>query len=295
MVRSKTVGERIMDGVIVAILCLVTLLCVAPILNTLALSLSSAPAAATGTVTFWPKDFSLYSYQTLLGDHKFFNAFWISIQRVVLGGGLNFILTILMAYPLSKETSAFRSRNIYMWLLVFAMLFNGGMIPWYMVVRATGIIDTIWALVLPVAVPIFNVILLMNCFRSVPKAIEEAGTLDGAGPWTMLFRIYLPISIPALATITLFSIVNHWNTFFDGMMLINSPDKFPLQTYIQQLVVDVTKKSMMSIEEIKRLSSISNTTLNAAKIFVSIIPILLVYPILQRYFITGIVMGSVKE
>lgn len=295
MVRSKSIGDKIADILIIIVLCVVTLMCLAPILNTLAISFSSSAVASTGTVTFWPKDFSLYSYETLLGDKSFWKSFGVSIQRVVLGGGLNFILTVLMAYPLSKEKAAFGARNRYMWLLVFAMLFNGGMIPWYMVVRATGIIDTIWALVLPVAVPIFNVILLMNFFRSIPKAIEEAGVLDGAGPWTMLFRVYLPISLPALATITLFSIVNHWNTFFDGMMLINSPDKFPLQTYIQQLVVDVTKKSMMSIEEIKRLSTVSNMTLNAAKIFVSIIPVLAVYPFLQRYFITGIVMGSVKE
>lgn len=295
MVTSKKISDIIINSIIIFVLTIITLMCIAPVINTLAVSFSGSAAAASGTVYFWPKKFTLYSYEMLLGDIRFFRAFGVSLERIFLGGGLNFILTLIMAYPLSKEKKAFKARNIYMWIIVATMLFSGGLIPWYMVIKKTGLIDSIWALVLPGAVPVFNVILLVNFFRGVPKELEEAGIIDGAGPWYLLFKIYLPISLPAIATVTLFSIVNNWNAFFDGMILINNPDKIPLQTYIQSLVVDIAKMNLMSIDEIKKYKAVSNQTLNAAKIFVSIIPILAIYPFLQRYFITGIVMGSVKE
>jgi len=295
MMVFKNKSEKIFDAVIILTLTIITFMCVAPIIHSTALSFSDSAAASSGTVYFWPKKFTLKSYEELLGDLRFFKAFWVSIQRVLLGVTINSILIVFMAYPLSKTKDVFKSRNIYMWILVATMLFSGGMIPTYMVVKEVGLINTIWSLVLPCAVPVFNVILLMNFFKGTPKEIEEAGSIDGAGPLVLLLKIYLPISIPALATITLFNIINHWNAFFDGMIYINDPDKLPLQTYIQQLVVDVTKMNMLSVEDIKNLNSISNKTLNAAKIIVSVIPILAIYPFMQRYFITGIIMGSVKE
>ena len=176
------------------------------------------------------------------------------------------------------------------------MLFSGGLIPWYITIKSFGLIDTIWALVLPVAVPVFNVILLMNYFRGLPKELEESAGIDGAGAWQMLLKIFLPVSVPVLATITLFSVVGHWNSFFDGMILMNKKVNWPLQTYVQQLVVSL--QSIMNVtdpEEQKRMLETSNKTFNAAKVFVSMIPILAIYPFLQRYFIGGIVLGSVKE
>jgi len=293
MVTSSKLRDRLASGFILALLGLAALLCMAPIVNTAAISLSDKAAAAAGWVYFWPVDPTWSSYRTLLSDGQFFASFGISIQRVLLGGAINFVLTVLTAYPLSKETKAFRMRNAIMWFVVFTMLFQGGLIPWYMVIQKLGLMDSIWALVLPGAVPIFNVILLMNFFRSLPKELEEAGVMDGAGPWYMLVRIFLPVSLPALATVTLFTIVGHWNSFFDGLILINSPEKLPLQTYIQTLVVEMSNLNLMNPEDIQRMEEISNRTMNAAKIVVAMIPILLVYPFLQRYFIHGIVM--VKE
>ena len=143
--------------------------------------------------------------------------------------------------------------------------------------------------------PVFNVILLMNFFRNTPKELEEAAVVDGAGPWQVLWSIFLPVSLPALATVTLFSVVWHWNMFFDGLILINSSANYPLQTYIQTLIVEISTTNLKSLEEIKKMSVISNLTLNASKIVVSMIPILVIYPFLQRYFINGIVLGAVKE
>lgn len=295
MVRSKSKINSLFDVLLFVFLSFTALLCLAPILNTVAISFSEQSKAAAGLVFFWPVNFTLASYNELMGDARFFNSFLISAKRVLLGGGLNMFLTIIMAYPLSRDVKAFRARNVYMWLIVFTMLFNGGLIPWYMTIRYLHLIDKIWALVLPCAVPVFNVILLMNFFRGIPKELEEAAVVDGAGPWYVMFKIYVPVSLPALATITLFTVVNHWNSFFDGLILMNKPDNFPLQTYIQQLVVVLDIQNIQDTERLKQLLSISNRTFNAAKIVVSMIPILVIYPFLQRFFISGIVMGSVKE
>jgi putative aldouronate transport system permease protein len=199
-----------------------------------------------------------------------------------------------MAYPLSKSSKDFRGRNVFMWILIFTMLFNGGLIPWYQTIRSLHLINSIWALVLGGSVPVFNVILVVNFFRSLPKELEEAALLDGTGPWRMLFQIYLPLAVPVLSTITLFSVVYHWNEFFNGLILTTRQERFPLQTYIQQMVV-VINTTNMTEDQYKRMSELSNQTLNAAKIFIAMIPILLVYPFAQRYFISGIMLGSVKE
>ena len=174
------------------------------------------------------------------------------------------------------------------------MLFSGGLIPIYMVVNAVGIMDSIWALVLPGAVPVFNVIIMMNFFRQVPKELEEAATIDGARQATILAKIYLPLSVPSIATVTLFSMVGHWNAFFDGLIYMNSPRNYPLQTYIQTLVLGQHDFTRLTVEEIKRMSQTSSKTLNNAKIIVSMIPMMMVYPFLQRYFVKGLVLGSVK-
>ncbi|MCL6459984.1 MAG: carbohydrate ABC transporter permease, partial [Gorillibacterium sp.] len=257
--------------------------------------ISSSAAVNAGHVYFLPVDINFSSYEKILNDTKFWSAFLVSVKRVILGGALNMILTILMAYPLSRSISQFKSRNIYMWIIVFTMLFSGGIVPWYMVISKLGLINSIWALVLPGAVPIFNVILLMNFFKGIPKELEEAAFMDGAGPLRILIKIFLPVSLPSLATITLFVIVGHWNNFFDGIVLINDSTKIPLQTYLQQLSLTRDQMQNLTVEQLQQYNKISNTTLNSAKILVSMIPILLIYPFLQRYLIHGIVLGSVKE
>ncbi|WP_284645925.1 carbohydrate ABC transporter permease [Paenibacillus silviterrae] len=294
MVREATLGSRVFDGLLVVLLVGIALLCLLPLWYTLAISLSTNSAAEAGLVKLWPVGLNLNSYQEIMGDSKFFNSFWISIQRVVLGAGVSFVVTVLMAYPLSKTSKELPLRNVLMWVLVFTMLFNGGLIPWYQTVKSLGLINSIWALVLGHSVPMFNVILVVNYFRNLPKELEEAALVDGAGPWYMLVKLFIPLAVPVLATVTLFSIVYHWNEFFNGLVLMSKADKYPLQTYIQQLVV-VIDASTMDTEQLKRLSELSNRTLNAAKIFIAMIPVLIIYPFLQRFFIHGITLGSVKE
>ncbi len=282
------------DYILISVLIVITLLCLAPIWHTVAVSFSDKSAVAGGMVQFVPVDFNINSYNKILEDEQFFGAFMISVKRVLLGGGIQFAITILMAYPLALNVSEFRSRNLYMWFIIFTMLFGGGLIPWYLTIKSLGLLNSIWGLVIPGAVPVFNVILLMNFFRAIPKELREAALIDGAGPWYLMLRIYVPLGVPALATVTLFSIVGHWNSFFDGLILMSRPENYPLQTYIQQLVVKINLEEMDS-DKLRELGKISDKTLNAAKIVVSMVPILIIYPLLQRYFIHGITLGSVKE
>ena len=294
MIKDNTISSTLFDVFLIVALVALGLLCVLPLWYTLCLSLSDKSAAAAGTVGLWPVGFNLLAYKTIIEDSNFFHSVWISVQRVVLGTGCELFATILMAYPLSKSPKYFPARTPFIWLLVFAMLFSGGLIPWYQTMKSIGMINNIWGLVLGNSLPVFNVILMINYFRNLPREIEEAALIDGAGPWRMLFQIYIPLSKPAIATITLFSVVYHWNEFFNGLILTTRQVNYPLQTYIQQVVV-VVNTTAMTPEQLQMLDQLSNQTLNAAKIFIAMVPILLIYPFLQKYFITGITLGSVKE
>jgi len=206
------------------------------------------------------------------------------------------LLVILVAYPLSKETKVFRARTAYAWVFAFTMFFGGGLVPTFMVVSRTGIIDSIWALVLPGAINVWHAVMLLNFFRGVPKELEEAAHIDGAGHITTMIKIFLPLSKPALATILLFTVVGHWNAWFDGLIYMNSPIRYPLSTYLAMLVMqaDPSTRAMMTPEDILRLADVADRTVRVAQIFLGALPIMLVYPFLQRFFVKGIVVGSVK-
>jgi len=296
MIRNRSISSKIADIILIIILIAITITCVLPLWYTLSLSLSSKSAAAAGSVSLWPVGFNLNSYKQLLADSQFFKSFWISAQRVILGAGLNFIIVPLMAYPLSKTAKDFRGRNVLMWTVIFTMLFNGGLIPLYLVVKSYGLMNSIWALVLVGGAQtiVFNIILTINFFRNLPKSLEEAALVDGAGPWYILYKVFIPLSLPVLATVSLFSIVYHWNEFLYGLIFMSREEFYPLQTYIQQLVVQVDPATMTE-DQYKKMSELSNRTLDAAKIFIAMIPVLAVYPFLQKYFIHGITLGSVKE
>lgn len=293
MVEERSAVSRMLNGINVVLLLAVTLLCILPVWYTLAVSLSEKGAVAAGQVFLWPKGFTWRSYLAIMDDGQFFRAFWISVRRVVYGAVLTFFVVLLMAYPLSRTSKEFRPRNLVMWLLVFCMLFNGGLVPWYMTMKNLGLINSIWGLVLGGGLPVFHIILVMNYFRNLPKEMEESALMDGAGPWRILFGIFLPLSTPVLATILVFTIVGHWNEFFQALVLMTKNDHYPLQSYIRQVAL-VLDPSKMDAEAAKRLTTLSNQTLNAAKIFISMLPLLVIYPFLQKYFVKGITLGSVK-
>jgi putative aldouronate transport system permease protein len=272
---------------------LLAVLCIFPIVHVLALSFSTSTAAASGHVTIWPVDFTVMSYRFVTNTPAFGRAFGVSLRRVLLATPINMLLTVLVAYPLAKSKSQFRARNVFVWFFMITVLFSGGLIPWYMIIRLTGLIDKIWALILPSAVPVFNVILMVSFFRNIPPELEEAAYIDGAGHWMLLWKVFLPVSVPVLATVTLFVIVGHWNAWFDGLILMNSPARYPLQSYLQTIIINPDPK-MLTERDLAILKVINNRTTKAAQIFIAMVPILVVYPFLQRYFTTGITLGSVK-
>ncbi|MCC3374458.1 carbohydrate ABC transporter permease [Cohnella sp. REN36] len=294
--HHRTFGGKVFEGVNHLFLAACALLCIFPIIHVLAVSFSGSTAAAAGQVTLWPVEFNLSSYKYALNNPQFLTSFLVSLERVALGLSVNMLLTIFAAYPLSKERSDLYGRNAYSWYLFITIIFSGGLIPWYMTVKQLGLMDSVWALILPGAVPVFNVIILLNFFRQLPKEIGESAFIDGAGHWTILSRIYLPLSKPALATLVLFTCVGHWNAWFDGLILMSSPHHYPLQTYLQTIMInrDMSLFTTASQEELKMLSEVSDRTLKSAQIFIAAAPILAVYPFLQKYFMKGIVVGSVK-
>lgn len=294
MVQSKTVSRRIFTVCNYGLMGILAFSCLYPIWYALCLSLSTKSAANAGMVTLWPIGFNLTSYREIMADSKFFNSFWISVKRTVLGTVVSLLVMILMAYPLSKTKQEYQPRNIVMWAVLFCMVFSGGTIPWYLTMLRYGLIDSIWGLVLSGGLPIFNLILVMNFFRNIPKDMEEAATIDGAGPWKILFQIIVPISVPVLATIVLFVSVGHWNEFFQGLVLTTGDAHYPLQTYIKQMVVNIPTGDMTR-EQMERMDKLSNKSLDAAKVFIAMMPMLVVYPFLQKYFVTGIMLGAVKE
>lgn len=275
------------------ILIMLALICVIPLVHVAAVSFSSSAAASAGDVSLWPKDFTTSSYSFVAKRPAFWRSMKVSVTRIIMGGGLSILLTITAAYPLSQPKASFRFRTVYAWFFFITMIFNAGLIPWYMVIRQFGLLDSIWALILPGAVPVFSVILLLNFFREVPRELAEAAFIDGAGHWRTLWTIYVPLSKPALATLLLFSLVANWNSWFDGLILMNNPDNYPLQTYIQTIAVQ-RSFSMMTREEIQQMATISDRTLRSAQIFLGSLPIVMVYPFLQKYFVKGIVLGGVK-
>ncbi|WP_211747627.1 carbohydrate ABC transporter permease [Paenibacillus sp. Marseille-Q4541] len=267
-------------------------LCIIPLVHVLAISFSSKAAADANMVSLIPIDFSLEAYKKTINNPAFLRSIMVSVLRTIIGTAITLVITFLAAYPLSKENSAFRSRTVYSWIFVFSMVFNGGLVPFYEVIQSLQLMDTFWVLVLPSAVNTFLVILMLNFFRGIPKELEEASLIDGAGHFRTLFSVYLPISLPSIATISLFSMVYHWNSWFDGLLYLNNSKDFPLATFLQTVIIQRDMSSMsMNPQE---MELISQTTVKAAQIFIGAAPILIVYPFLQKFFVKGMTVGSVK-
>ena len=288
-------GRKVFLAVDVIVILLLCLICMVPLLNLLAYSFSASQPIIENKVFLWPKEFTLKAYQYVLESKEFWSSVSVSVKRVLLGVPLNTLLTILVAYPLSKDERQFKARKYYVAYMLTVMLFNGGLMPTYYIVSKTKLIDTVWALIIPGAVPIFNCIVLMNFFRGIPSELEESAKLDGASQWQILWRIFIPISKPSLATIILFSQINHWNSWFDGLIYSNHTTNYPLQSYLQTLVTSTTEiLAQGDVKAIAKLVDINDTNMKAAQIFISVIPLMLIYPFLQKYFTTGLTMGSVK-
>ena len=275
------------------ILVFLGLICLLPFWYEVCISFSSNRAVISNQVYFWPKELSIESYRYVMERAPFWRSMWITLERVALSLPISLFLMVTAAYPLSKDKARFKSRGVYVWYFFITMLFNGGMIPQYLLVVQLGLLNNIFSLVLPGAFNVFNMLLVLSFFRNIPASLDDAARIDGAGQWRTLFQIYIPISLPVLATVTLFTLVGNWNSWFDGMIYMKS-NNVPLQTYLRTVVFNYDF-GKLSMEEQQRLAKMSPEGVKAAQMVIGAIPILAVYPFLQKYFITGITLGSVKE
>ena len=289
--RNKSLSQKFGAVFVNLILLTAGVLSLMPLVHILAVSLSATGPANANMVNFIPIGFNLNSYAEAVKDPKMLTALMNTIYRTAIGVPFNMLMTIICAYPLSIANDKFPLRRVYSGFIVFTMLFSGGLIPSYILILNLGLMNNIWALILP-GVPVFHVIIMMNFFRRLPVELREAAIIDGADHITTLTKIYLPLSGAVLATLTLFCFVFHWNAWFDALMYMRNLDNMPLQNYIQSLIVRMNTSP--DLEEARRLALIARRSLLFARIFISLLPIMLLFPFIQKYFQRGIVLGAIK-
>lgn len=285
--RKITVGEV----VIYLILLLLVFVCLYPFLNVLAYSFSGYNAVLSNRVTFYPVDFNLGAYKQILGNIQIWIAMRTTAVVTVLGTLLSLVLTIIAAYSLSHNDLP--GRKLFSGLILFTMYFSGGMIPTFLVIKNIGMYDSLSALIIPQSINVFNFIVMRTFFRQLPDSINEAAKIDGASYLQVLVKIVLPLSVPIIATVGLFYAVGYWNTYFDALLYIQDPTKYTLQLRLRGLLFgEELNNSGANVEGIG--TQVMTQSLKMATVAVSTIPILIVYPWLQKYFVKGVMLGSVK-
>jgi putative aldouronate transport system permease protein len=302
VIRDRSVSSRVLDIVVHATLVLVLLVTLYPVLHVASVSVSRGTAVARNEVTFFPRGLQLNAYKSILENDKIVQSFKNAVVYTALGTVINMVMTVTMAYPLSKKHLTLR--GFYTTLVVITMFFSGGLIPYFILVRALGMYNTIWAIVVPAAIYTWNLIIMRTFFQSISVELEESAYLDGAGDFTVLLRIALPVSKAAIATVALFYLVDHWNSWFPAMIFLKERTKYPLQLILREIVLqnqyieELMQKGLMSAAD--KLSTvgtddyISTEKLKYATLFISMIPMLIVYPFIQKYFVKGVMIGSLK-
>ncbi|MBP5223789.1 MAG: carbohydrate ABC transporter permease [Lachnospiraceae bacterium] len=286
--KQKLSAGQIINGVLLAVLGFV---CLYPFLNVLAYSMSGYNAVLSGKVTFFPIDFNMDAYRQILGKTQIWLAMRTTVFVTVAGTALSLILTIFAAYALSIRDLP--GRKVFTVFILFTMYFSGGMIPTFIVVKNLGMYDSLLSLILPQSINVFNFIVMRTFFRNLPESLEEAARIDGATYVTVLFKIVLPLSVPIIATIGLFYAVSYWNTYFDALLYIKSPERYTLQLRLKSLLFEgELNNSGANVEGIG--TQVMTQSLKMATVAVSTLPILVVYPWLQKYFVKGVMIGSVK-
>lgn len=284
---KESLGDRIFGRVVLAVLIIISLICLLPFVNVLAMSFSSNAAIVAGKVALMPVEFTLDMYKRVLSDSSMITSIKFTVIVTAVYTLCALFSTIFLAYPLSRKT--LKGRKPIMIFIVFTMYFSGGMVPLFLVVKNLGLLDSMWSLILPILINTYFFIIMRTFFSNIPDSLIESANLDGANELQILLRIVLPISLPVIASIALFYAVQRWNTLGDAVFYMSTPSKYPLQLKLREVIMnsqvneDPTQTEVFAVEGIK-----------AATIMVATVPILVVYPLLQRYFVTGMTLGSVK-
>lgn len=289
---KETRGDKIFRVVIAIILLFVNAIMLYPFILIISLSISDPEAVLRGEVTFLPKGFSGRAYEKMITTPNFIKSYGNTILYATVGTIITLALTALTAFPLS--VTKFRSKKFLNVYYMITMFFYGGMIPTFLVVRGLGIIDTLWAMVLPGALTAYNIMIFRSFFQGIPESLHESAYIDGANDWRVLFSIILPLSKPVIATIALFTIVRHWNSFFNALLYLNTPDKYPLQMILRNILTGAEQlnKDSGAFETLAQ-SSVTES-LKDASIIITTLPVICIYPFIQRYFVKGVMIGSVK-
>lgn len=290
MRKHSSFGGRVFDIFNHSFLAVFALIMLLPLLYVIVGSFTSDAELAVRKIVLIPQQPTLDSYRYILSSGTILTSLWYSIVITVVGTAINIFSTALMAYPLSRRT--LRGRSILMRLVIFTMLFHGGMIPAYLLVKQLGMLNSYWSLWLPGAIGAFNLILMKNFFQDLPDGIEEAAKIDGCNDLQILFRMALPLSMPSIAALTLFYAVSNWNSYFNALMYISDSHKWPIQVWLRQIVI--LSQSSIDINETTEKFIKPPETTKLAVIAVATVPILCVYPFLQKHFAKGVLMGSVK-
>ena len=279
--------------ILIIVVMIFALSCVIPFINVIAVSLSSKSAILRGDVSFWPVEFTTQAYDVLFNDSSMMRSLWLTVKITVIYTALAMVLTILMAYPLTKKR--LKGRKFFSFLALFTMYFSGGTIPIYINIMELGLLDTVWALILPGALSTYNMIIMRSFFASLPESLEEAATIDGANDFQILTRIYLPLSLASIATLTLFYAVGKWNSFQDAQYYITNRALYPLQLKLYNAIQNTQQLDTTSMQE--GSTAVANNisqSIESATIIFATLPILVVYPFVQRYFVSGVTIGAVK-
>lgn len=292
MKQDKNLGSRIFDLVNMLLLAIVAIMCLIPFLHVVMTSFATEAEITRKPFIIIPTEFTLSAYKYILSTNTIFRALGVSVGVTLVGTLVSMLLTCLMAYGLTRRD--LDGRKVFNFMIVFTMLFNGGMIPTFLVVKSLNLVDTYWSLILPVAVNAFNLIIIRSFFQNLPEGIEESAKIDGCNDVGILFRIVIPLSLPAIATISLFYAVNYWNSYFNAILYINDADKWPIQVILRQIVIVASSFAADTSSFGDDYVKPPEQTIKMAVIVVSTIPILLVYPFLQKYFVKGALVGSVK-
>jgi putative aldouronate transport system permease protein len=288
MIRSRT--DRLVDIAIYVSLGLLAFVMLFPFINVAAKSFSSEAAVLSHQVTLWPVGFTLKTYSAVLHDYRYWQSFYISVAITVVGTLLHVLVMSLVAYPLSRDH--FRGGRLITLLFVFIMYFNGGLIPTYLIMKSLHLTNTLGSLIFPGLVSTFNMIILRNYFMAIPDSLEESARLDGCSNFGTFFRIVFPLSLPAIATVCVYTAVGFWNSYFNALIYLDKKSLYPLALYLREIVVEVESNTVNLNPE---LTNINPQSMRAAAVIAATVPILLIYPLLQRYFVQGVMLGAVKE
>ena len=289
---KKTASDRVFDLVVYVLLALVSIVMIYPFLNVLAIAMSDYSGYLENPMMIFPKNFTLDAVKEVFRNPLVLSGYGNTIFITLVGTLLDLVLLTLVAYPLSR--SGFRGKKIFMSLIIFTMLFNGGLIPNFYLIRSLHLLDTRWALIFPRLLSAFNIILLINFFQSLPVSLLEAAKLDVAGEWKVLYQIVLPLSKPIMATLALFVAVGYWNSFFEAIMYIRATDRWTLQLVLREIVMSSNTQMLQTGGNLAELGKTTSESLKYATLIVAIVPIMCVYPFLQKYFTQGVMVGAVK-